>query len=148
MISRRHAKQPARPPNVVTDRLIVIGILSFFTIFFWMAFEQAGGSMTIFAKDYTARILSGGSATAFFWANTALTVIPLAIVTYVLAKLIRATYTHIPGSNISIAISFVILEHAVIETLPSFGCTKTPGSRSSVTARCRAQSCSLSKFTH
>lgn len=97
------------PPNVVTDRLIVIGILSFFTIFFWMAFEQAGGSMTIFAKDYTARILSGGYATAFFWANTALTVIPLAIVTYVLAKLIRSTYHHIPGSNVSIAISFVIV---------------------------------------
>lgn len=97
------------PPNVVTDRLIVIGILSFFTIFFWMAFEQAGGSMTIFAKDYTARILSGGYATAFFWANTALTIIPLAIVTFVLAKLIRSTYQQIPGSNISIAISFVIV---------------------------------------
>lgn len=97
------------PPNVVTDRLIVIGILSFFTIFFWMAFEQAGGSMTIFAKDYTARILSGGYATAFFWSNTALTVIPLAIVTFVLAKLIRATFHKIPGSNISIAISFVIV---------------------------------------
>lgn len=97
------------PTNVVTDRLIVIGILSFFTIFFWMAFEQAGGSMTIFAKDYTARILSGGYATAFFWSNTALTVIPLAIVTFVLAKLIRATFHRIPGSNISIAISFVIV---------------------------------------
>ena len=95
--------------KVVRDRLIVIGILSFFTIFFWMAFEQAGGSMTIFAKDYTGRILSGTAATIFFWSNTALTVVPLAIVTFVLVKLIRKTYGHIPLSNITIAISFVLI---------------------------------------
>jgi POT family proton-dependent oligopeptide transporter len=97
------------PANVVRDRLIVIGILSFFTIFFWMAFEQAGGSMTIFAKDYTARILSGSAATLFFWSNTALTVGPLAIVTYVLFKLVNKTYGQIPLSNISICISFAII---------------------------------------
>ncbi|MEM9934843.1 MAG: peptide MFS transporter, partial [Bacteroidota bacterium] len=34
------------PAYVIRDRLIVIGVFSFFTIFFWMAFEQAGGSMT------------------------------------------------------------------------------------------------------
>src|SRR5690554_3562457 len=33
------------PPNIVRDRLIVIGVLTFFSIFFWLAFEQAGGSM-------------------------------------------------------------------------------------------------------
>jgi POT family proton-dependent oligopeptide transporter len=97
------------PANVVRDRMIVIGILSFFTIFFWMAFEQAGGSMTIFAKDYTARILSGLSANLFFWSNTALTVGPLAIVTYVLIKLVNKTYGRIPASNISICISFAII---------------------------------------
>ena len=97
------------PANVVRDRLIVIGILSFFTIFFWMAFEQAGGSMTIFAKDYTARILSGSAATMFFWSNTALTVGPLAIVTYVLYMLVSKTYGQIPLSNISICISFAII---------------------------------------
>lgn len=97
------------PEKVVRDRLIVIGILSFFTIFFWMAFEQAGGSMTIFAKDYTGRILSGSNATLFFWANTLLTIIPLVLVTYVLMRLIKATYRQIPLSNISIAISFVII---------------------------------------
>jgi POT family proton-dependent oligopeptide transporter len=97
------------PSNVVNDRLIVIGILSFFTIFFWMAFEQAGGSMTIFAKDYTARILSGAYASMFFWSNTALTIGPLAIVTYVLVKLVSKTFAHIPLSNISICISFAII---------------------------------------
>jgi POT family proton-dependent oligopeptide transporter len=96
-------------PHVVKDRLIVIGILSFFTIFFWMAFEQAGGSMTIFAKDYTGRVMSGGYAAAFFWSNTFLTVVPLAVVTFVLAKLVKATFSHIPISNIVIVISFIIV---------------------------------------
>lgn len=94
---------------VVRDRLIVIALLSFFTIFFWMAFEQAGGSMAIFAKDYTGRVLSGFYATGFFWVNTLLTIVPLAVVTYVLAKLVRSTYGHIPYSNMSIIASFVII---------------------------------------
>lgn len=96
-------------PEVVRDRLIVIGILSFFTIFFWMAFEQAGGSMSIFAKDYTARILTGSAATTFFWINAALTIIPLAIVTWVLLRLVAATRSRIPLSNASIMLSFVII---------------------------------------
>src|SRR5690606_26330530 len=41
------------PKNVERDRLVVIGILMVFSIFFWLSFEQAGGSMSIFALDYT-----------------------------------------------------------------------------------------------
>ena len=94
---------------VVRDRLIVIGILSFFTIFFWMAFEQAGGSMTIFANDYTSRILTGSAATVFFWINTLLTVVPLGILTWVLLRLVAATKSRIPLSNASIVLSFIII---------------------------------------
>ncbi len=96
-------------PIIVRDRLIVIGVLSFFTIFFWMAFEQAGGSMTIFAKDYTGRIMSGNYASIFFWTNTFLTIVPLAIVTYVLAQLVRVTFKSIPVSNLVIIASFAIV---------------------------------------
>lgn len=103
------AAAPAESPAVVRDRLIVIGILSFFTIFFWMAFEQAGGSMTIFAKDYTGRILTGQAATIFFWINAALTVVPLAIITWVLLQLVAATKSRIPFSNAAILGSFVVI---------------------------------------
>ena len=96
-------------PAVVRDRLIVIGILSFFTIFFWVAFEQAGGSMNIFAKDYTSRTLTGSAATVFFWVNAMLTIVPLAIVTWVLVRLVAVTKSRIPMSNVSISISFVII---------------------------------------
>lgn len=96
-------------PGIVRDRLIAIFIFSFFTIFFWMAFEQAGGSMTIFAKDYTQRILTGSNATTFFWVNTILTVAPLAIVTYVLILLFKATFKNYALSNSFLALSFIII---------------------------------------
>ena len=78
-------------PKVVKDRLVVIGILAFFTIFFWWAFEQAGSSMTIFANDFTERELSGSGATIFKWVNTILTIVPLAIITWVLGMLFHKT---------------------------------------------------------
>lgn len=65
--------------------------------------------MTIFAKDYTQRVLTGSAASVFFWINTALTVIPLALVTYVLLRFFGTTYSRIPYSNLSIGLSFVII---------------------------------------
>mgnify|MGYP006242101657 FL=1 len=56
--------------KVEIDRLIVIVVFSIFTIFFWWAFEQAGGSMTIFAKDFTQRTLVGDASSIFKIANT------------------------------------------------------------------------------
>jgi len=97
------------PAHVERDRLIVIGILAFFTIFFWMAFEQAGGSMTIFAKDYTNRVLTGGAADTFRWFNTILTITPLAIVTWVLISLFRQTFGKYAISNIFLGTSFIII---------------------------------------
>jgi POT family proton-dependent oligopeptide transporter len=97
------------PANVERDRLMVIGILSVFTIFFWMAFEQAGGSMTIFAKDYTNRVLTGGAADNFRWFNAILTFTPMGIVTYVLISLFRKTFKSYALSNIFLGTSFVII---------------------------------------
>lgn len=96
-------------PKVERDRLLVIGILAFFTIFFWMAFEQAGGSMTIFAKDYTNRLLTGNAANIFKWVNTLLTIAPLAIVTWVLISLFRKTFSKYALSNLFLGLSFVII---------------------------------------
>lgn len=96
-------------PKVERDRLIVIGILAFFTIFFWMAFEQAGGSMTIFAKDFTDRELSGAGASIFKIVNAAITIVPLGIITWVLIMLFRKTYKDYKISVIALAISFSII---------------------------------------
>ena len=96
-------------PKVVRERLFVIGIFAFFTIFFWMAFEQAAGSMTIFASDYTQRTLTGTYATIFTWVNFFLTVVPIIIVTAVLYLLAKRTFKYIPLSNSLLATSFAII---------------------------------------
>lgn len=100
--------------RIVSDRLVVIGVLAFFTIFFWMAFEQAGGSMTIFAADFTDRVLEGGSATAFTVINTIITIVPLAIITWVLLLLFKATFKRFALSNLFLGSSFVIIWAIVI----------------------------------
>ena len=95
--------------KVQSDRYTVVGILAIFTVFFWAAFEQAGGSMTIFAADYTNRVLEGDSATVFRIANTFLTIIPLIIITYVLLKLFKITFKKFALSNMFLGISFIII---------------------------------------
>jgi POT family proton-dependent oligopeptide transporter len=43
------------------QRLIVVIVLCLFNIFFWMGFEQAGGTMTLFADKQTNRDLGWGA---------------------------------------------------------------------------------------
>ena len=102
------------PKKIVRDRLIVISVFSFFVIFFWWAFEQAGGSMTIFAADYTDRLLVGGDALTFKILNTLITVIPMLILTWVLLMLFKQTFSEFALSNIFLGSSFVIIWIVVI----------------------------------
>jgi len=96
-------------PHIVRDRLIVVSVLMVASIFFFFAFEQAGGSMTLFAKDYTQRALTGDSAVFFKWIDAILTIFPIAIVTYVLYGLARKIYVKYPLTIIFTAISFIII---------------------------------------
>lgn len=107
-------KEQAENSKVTRDRIIVIGVLAFFTIFFWWAFEQAGGSMTIFANDYTDRVLEGNGAMIFKTVNAILTVVPMLIITWVLAMLFKQTFSAYGLSNILLAFSFVIIWGIVI----------------------------------
>lgn len=93
--------------KIEKDRLWVIVIFTLFIIFFWWGFEQAGGSMTIFASDYTQRALTGTGANIFKITNTLLTVVPLGIITWVLIKLINQTYKSIAVANVVLGIAFV-----------------------------------------
>ncbi|WP_127846085.1 peptide MFS transporter [Psychroflexus aestuariivivens] len=100
--------------KVKRQRLIVIAILAFFSIFFWWAFEQAGGSMTIFAGDYTDRVLSDDTAIIFKVINALITVIPMLVISWVLIMLFRQTFGKHPLSNIFLATSFIIIWGVVI----------------------------------
>ena len=96
----------ARYAKVVRDRLIAVIIFAFFTIFFWMSFEQGATSLIIFARDSVDRTLTGLSASVFNVVNTLLTVVPLMIITWVLYLLWKQTSKRILGSNIVLAICF------------------------------------------
>ena len=102
-------KEEAESSKVIKDRLIVIGIFSLFVIFFWWAFEQAGGSMTIFAADYTDRALVGDAALTFKIINSIITVVPMLVITWVLMLLFKQTYGKYSLSNIFLGLSFVII---------------------------------------
>ncbi|MDN3491995.1 peptide MFS transporter [Winogradskyella bathintestinalis] len=94
---------------VVRDRMIAFIIFAFFTVFFWMSFEQGASSLVIFARDNVDRLLSGNAATIFNVVNTLLTVIPLLIISYVLYILWKKTFSKIPGSNIVLVICFLLM---------------------------------------
>jgi len=96
-----------RYAGVVRDRMIAFIIFAFFTVFFWMSFEQGASSLIIFARDFVDRTLSGSAAIAYNVINTGLTVIPLLIITYVLYLLAKRSFSKIPGSNIVLAITFL-----------------------------------------
>ena len=95
--------------KIIYDRLAVIVIFSFCVIFFWWAFEQAGGSMTIFASDYTNRILEGGGALIFKIFNSLITVVPMLIITYIVYLLSLNTFSTYKLSSIFLIISFFII---------------------------------------
>lgn len=99
---------------ITRDKLIALCMIAFFYMLFWAAFEQAGGSMSIFAKDYVDRSLTGNFATIFKGINTLLTVVPLAIITWVLTKLTRVTFSKYSTANIVLLISFAIVWAIVI----------------------------------
>jgi len=93
--------------KIERDRVWVIVILSFFIVFFWWAFEQAGGSMTVFALDYTERDLTGSGAGIFKAINTIISIVPMVVLTYVLLKLFAVTFKHFSISNIFLGIGFL-----------------------------------------
>ncbi|PKP26906.1 MAG: MFS transporter [Bacteroidetes bacterium HGW-Bacteroidetes-2] len=98
-----------RYPAIIRDRMIAIIFFAIFTVCFWASFEQAGGSMTIFAKDYTNRIMSGNWATLFLISNILITIVPIAIITWVLYLLFKQTYKKYLLSNVILGFSFLLI---------------------------------------
>jgi len=95
--------------KITRDRMLAVMFFAFITIFFWAIFEQAPSSLTIFARDYTQRVLEGNSAFMFKIVNTLMTIIPLGIITWVLWLLFKKTFSKYALSNIFLAISFIII---------------------------------------
>ena len=99
---------------ITRDKMIAVVIFAFFIIFFWASFEQAGGSMSIFAKDYVSRILSGNDALIFNIVDIIITVVPIGIITWVLFLLFKQTFRRYLFSNIILGFSFILIWGLVI----------------------------------
>ncbi|MDE0535963.1 peptide MFS transporter [Tenacibaculum sp. L6] len=97
----------SRYTKIVRDRMIAVIIFAFFTVFFWMSFEQGATSLILFARDNVDRVLTGNAQIIFNIVNTLLTVIPLLIITWVLYLLGKETGKRIPASNFVLAICFL-----------------------------------------
>lgn len=96
----------ARYTKIVRDRMITVIIFAFFTVFFWLSFEQGASSLILFARDNVQRELLGNQAVFFNIVNALLTVIPLLLITYVLFILGKKTFSKIFASNIVLIVCF------------------------------------------
>lgn len=95
--------------QVTREKMYAVVFFAFLTIFFWAIFEQAPSTLTIFAQDYTDRLLTGDSALIYKIVNSLITIIPLAIITWVLVKLFGQTFKKYPLGNVFLGLSFVII---------------------------------------
>ena len=102
-------------PKVERDRITVISLFAFFVVFFWLAFEQAGGTMTIFANDYTERDLTTPVAVTWFRGiSLLLTFIPMLLLTWVLVSLAKKIFEAFPLTIVFTGISFLIIWGIII----------------------------------
>ena len=95
--------------KITRDKMIAIAFFSFFIIFFWAVFEQAPGTLTIFASDYTNRVLTGNASLIYLIVNSLITVVPLILINWVLLQLFKRTFKNYTLANTILGTSFVII---------------------------------------
>lgn len=113
LVGQRMFAKPATPAEPLTTeewhRLLVIAILAFFNIFFWMGFEQAGGTMTLFADQQTDRHLFGWEIPAsFFQSINPLVIVTMAPIFSIMWRRLDQSRYSIPTSA-KMAIGMIIL---------------------------------------
>ena len=95
--------------KITREKLMAVTFFAFLAIFFWAIFEQSPNSLTIFAKDYTNRVLEGNWSIIFLIVNSLITILPLAIITWLMLKMFRQTFKNYAVANIILSLSFVII---------------------------------------
>lgn len=95
--------------KITKEKLMAVTFFAFLTIFFWAIFEQSPNSLTIFASDYTNRVLEGNWSVTFLVINSLMTILPLAIITWVLTLLFKQTFKQYTLASVILSCSFVII---------------------------------------
>ncbi len=78
------------------QRIVAILVMGLFVVFFWMGFEQAGGTMNLFADQRTERVVFGWEIPASYFQA----INPLAIVA--LGPLLSMMWTRLDASRYAI----------------------------------------------
>ena len=95
--------------KITREKLIAVTFFAFLSIFFWAIYEQSPNSMTIFASDYTNRVLEGNWSVAFLIMNSLITLLPLTIITWALYLLFKQTFKEYTLASVILSTSFVIV---------------------------------------
>jgi POT family proton-dependent oligopeptide transporter len=102
-------------------RIVAICVVTLFSIFFWMGFEQAGGSMNLFADQHTQRTLLGFEVPASWFQsiNSAAILVLGPLFAFMWAWMNRSRYP-LPDSAkqglglIVLGLSFVLMDRAKV----------------------------------
>jgi POT family proton-dependent oligopeptide transporter len=94
--------------KIEKQRLVVVGVLAFFSIFFWAAFEQAGSSLNIFASEYTDRSLEGDGMW-FKVLSSIISLLPLVILLYLFLGVTKVLGKKYAGAMGFMGLSVVLL---------------------------------------
>ena len=132
--SRVRDREPAAPKVPFTPedwkRIAVIGILFLFSMFFWMAFEQAGSTLNLFAVRYTNLHIVGLNVSApQLQSVQSLFIILLAPV---FAALWMKLGDHEPSSPSKFAIGLVFVGLGMMLLMPAARMAQTMGVKVSV----------------
>lgn len=95
--------------KITREKLMAVTFFAFLAIFFWAIFEQSPNSLTIFAKDYTNRVLVGNWSTIFLVVNSLITIVPLTIITWLMFKMFGQTFKNYALANCILTSSFIII---------------------------------------
>ena len=93
--------------SIEKQKILVIFVVSFFVIFFWSAFEQAGASLTFFAEEQTNRDLGWFTIPSSFFQslNSIFVVVFAPVFAWLWIKLGK----HEPASPFKMAIGLMLL---------------------------------------
>lgn len=102
-------------------RIVAICVVTVFSVFFWMGFEQAGGSMNLFADQQTQRMLWGFEVPASWFQsiNSAAILVLGPLFAFVWSWMNQSRYP-LPDSAkqglglIVLGLSFVLMDHAKV----------------------------------
>lgn len=102
-------------PTQTRERIVALLLVFAVVIFFWMAFHQNGGTMTLFARDYTAKSVTGLDRIGFDVFNLALVIVAI-YGAFSLFQSVTAKAKVISGVVIVAAIAALVMKYNVMDS--------------------------------